>query len=297
VHRRHTLVALALVASLELIGDVCADGRIILIGDEWLLSDDAFNLAPDDVTTLTLNCAGFLAGNSGPILGYSNNPIALSGRALSSLLAEHGYGFTLTTAPPFTLATLMQYDAVWLAGVPGSGTANAQALIDYVHAGGNVLIAGGTGEFGSALGEAFGWTPFLNEFGLALGSDYFPVQSVVTVPVAPPSRSVLQGVSTLVWGYGQFAFAVATEDPATQSLNADFSRWRLGELPVIATYASCPSLCPGDLDGNGTVDAADLSVLLGAWGATGGSADLTCDGIVNAADLGALLGGWGACLG
>lgn len=54
-------------------------------------------------------------------------------------------------------------------------------------------------------------------------------------------------------------------------------------------------LCPADLDDSGAVDAADLSVLLGAWGASGGAADLDQSGAVDAADLSVLLGSWGVC--
>jgi hypothetical protein len=43
---------------------------------------------------------------------------------------------------------------------------------------------------------------------------------------------------------------------------------------------------------DGAVNAADLSLLLGAWGASGGAADLNGDGTVGAADLALLLGGW-----
>jgi hypothetical protein len=52
-------------------------------------------------------------------------------------------------------------------------------------------------------------------------------------------------------------------------------------------------VCLGDLDGNGTVDAADLGAMLSAWGQTGG--DLDADGTTNASDLAALLGNWGPC--
>ncbi|MDZ4755626.1 MAG: hypothetical protein SGJ11_14155 [Phycisphaerae bacterium] len=52
-------------------------------------------------------------------------------------------------------------------------------------------------------------------------------------------------------------------------------------------------LVTGDLDGNGTVNGADLAVLLGAWGAcTGCAADFNDDDLVNGADLAILLGGW-----
>ncbi|MBL9120834.1 MAG: hypothetical protein JNL80_13065 [Phycisphaerae bacterium] len=55
---------------------------------------------------------------------------------------------------------------------------------------------------------------------------------------------------------------------------------------------SCQAVMLGDLDGDGTVAAPDLAILLGAWGATGGSADLNGDGTVGAADLALLLGAW-----
>jgi hypothetical protein len=63
-------------------------------------------------------------------------------------------------------------------------------------------------------------------------------------------------------------------------------------------HAGGPSLCcPGDLDGDGSVAAADLGVLLGAWGPVPGeqAADLDGSGAVDASDLAVLLGAWGVC--
>jgi len=48
---------------------------------------------------------------------------------------------------------------------------------------------------------------------------------------------------------------------------------------------------PGDLNGDGCVDSADLGILLGAWGTPGG--DINGDGTTDAADMGILLGNWG----
>jgi len=53
-----------------------------------------------------------------------------------------------------------------------------------------------------------------------------------------------------------------------------------------------PSL-PEDLDGDGSVGAADLAILLGAWGTAGSAADLDGSGLVDAADLSQLLAAWG----
>lgn len=49
---------------------------------------------------------------------------------------------------------------------------------------------------------------------------------------------------------------------------------------------------PYDLNGDGVVDAADLSTLLAQWGGAG-NADLDGDGLVGAADLAMLLSNWG----
>jgi len=67
---------------------------------------------------------------------------------------------------------------------------------------------------------------------------------------------------------------------------------------VLGLGAAVPAhaQCPGDLNGSGVVDGADLGALLTAWGTQGGSADMTGDGIVDGADLGALLVNWGSCL-
>ncbi len=48
----------------------------------------------------------------------------------------------------------------------------------------------------------------------------------------------------------------------------------------------------GDINGDGAVNAADLGILLGAWGTRDAQSDLNDDGIVDAADLGLLLGAW-----
>jgi hypothetical protein len=55
--------------------------------------------------------------------------------------------------------------------------------------------------------------------------------------------------------------------------------------------------CTGDLTLDGTVNGADLGILLAAWGPCSGScaSDLNRDGVVNGADLGAMLSQWGVC--
>jgi Tol biopolymer transport system component len=58
---------------------------------------------------------------------------------------------------------------------------------------------------------------------------------------------------------------------------------------LVLRHAPSP---PEDLTGDGVVNAADLALLLGAWGTASGSADLDADGTVGPGDLGILLSAW-----
>jgi len=53
--------------------------------------------------------------------------------------------------------------------------------------------------------------------------------------------------------------------------------------------------CVADLNGDGTVDTADLGILIGVFGGSDPNADLNDDGIVDTADLGILIGVFGGC--
>ena len=55
--------------------------------------------------------------------------------------------------------------------------------------------------------------------------------------------------------------------------------------------------CNGDLNLDGTVNGADLGLMLATWGPCSGNCayDLNADGLVNGADLGLLLAAWGPC--
>ena len=61
-------------------------------------------------------------------------------------------------------------------------------------------------------------------------------------------------------------------------------------------YSGGPPPIPGDLNGDGLVNGADLAILLGCWGAVTDPActpsDLNADGQVNGADLSIQLGNW-----
>ncbi len=83
---------------------------------------------------------------------------------------------------------------------------------------------------------------------------------------------------------GWFVTATATREPAGAT-----SEFCMCAVVVAGTL-------PGDLDGDGDVDQADLGILLGDWGCTGGdcAGDVDGDGDTDQADLGALLASYGA---
>jgi hypothetical protein len=54
--------------------------------------------------------------------------------------------------------------------------------------------------------------------------------------------------------------------------------------------------CPADLNDDGTVNGADLTILLGEWGTKDSIFDLNGDGLIDGADLTVLLSNWGECI-
>ena len=82
----------------------------------------------------------------------------------------------------------------------------------------------------------------------------------------------------------------ATGDPIE---NLPFGNWRRINLGRAAWVLAQP--CP-DLNGDGMVDTADLSVLLATWGPCEDCpGDLNFDDSVNAEDLAPLMARWGPC--
>ena len=137
--------------------------------------------------------------------------------------------------------------------------------------------------------------------GLSVGSD-------MTAPVAsfsgdndPNSETMRRIDVTAVvaaWAAGEsnFGFAIT---PEIISGNDDGIEIRASEngnailrprLEVV--FAAAPGIRE-DLNGDGRVDGADLSILLSEWGTPSAVADIDADGFVNGADLAMLLSAWG----
>ena len=82
--------------------------------------------------------------------------------------------------------------------------------------------------------------------------------------------------------------------PGTEMLDFD-GNFIIGQGDILAFKAKyiASGLRWADFSGDGHVDAADLAILLGAWGSSDCLKDLNGDGTVSAPDLSILLGDWG----
>jgi hypothetical protein len=227
-------------------------GILVAIGDEWMLSDRAFSIRPQQTNQLAENIASYFSGNQpanflvisslGPI---NSGPRGVTGPALAAKMQSLGHSWTIDANAPITAANLSHYDGIFFAGVTGSGSSNAAEIGDYIRGGGHVLVMAGTG-IGSAGTEAAAWNPLLNQFGLGFGSQWFALDSnLLNVPVIPSNHPLALGVSAFSWDYGQIAVDLDANDASnTVAIRGDFSQFGNGPQgainDVIAVYASVP---------------------------------------------------------
>jgi len=107
------------------------------------------------------------------------------------------------------------------------------------------------------------------------------------------------------WRVGTTSGPVATEAQLLEVLSDlrgvyIHTEWRTGPDDTNVDNVAIGPRCLGDLNGDGVVNGADLTILLSAWGECPAkdfcAADLNVDGVVNGADLTILLSGWGPCV-
>lgn len=199
-------------------GDAYA-GKVVLANDEWTFTDVGFGAAPIPTTDFVENVtAWFSGGGAGTFHAYSTN-FGLTGVSLAAAMAGAGHTYTTGFSPDFDLPTLLTFDGVFLAG-PGT-TIDTSVLIDYVQAGGNVYLAGGTGGFsGNSSLEAAFWNPFLNAFGLSYGTSFnFVGPGIIPIASGHPIFDGPGGVvSGLYQNNGNDALDIDLLDPRGQVL-------------------------------------------------------------------------------
>lgn len=186
-------------------------GKIVLANDEWTLSNVGFTNDGTNATTFTNNVASWFTGSTSGnnFLAYSSN-FGLTGSTLATVMSTAGNTWTVSTGVTFDLLTLLTYDAVFLAG----DAADNNVLTNYVNAGGNVFLEGGTGV-GGAVAEANRWNPFLNSFGLGFETSYNGVGG--NIPTSS-SHPIFNGVTSLYQNNGNDALDINISDPRAEIL-------------------------------------------------------------------------------
>lgn len=257
-----------------------APGRIVVANDEWTLSDTGF-VAPSDGGIFAVRVAAwFMRGKPGNFLAYSGN-LGLVQSQLGAAMKAAGHTWTVSTTTPFTVTNLLSFDAVFVCG-PVSGFApNNQVLIEYVAAGGCVYLAGGTGQ----VDEATAWSPFLSAYGLRFANGFNGISG--HVPISSP-HPIMQGIDTL---YQLNGSSIIDLEPANAA-NTIVATHSTGA----GLYAVYSTPCVGDINDDGLVNTADLTLLLLRFGQAvvpGSLGDINGDGGVNTTDLTLLLARFG----
>ena len=214
------LIAAAWMFVAAIVGSAPAEaGRIVVANDEWTLSDTGFASAAD-TDTFVLNVASwFTGGGAGTFHAYSTN-FGLTGGSLAATMGGGGHAWTTGTGITWDLPTLLNYDAIFLAG---NSMPDATVLVNYVNAGGNVYVAAGTGGccFASAAAEAAHWNTLLNTFGLGFTSPYNGIAGNIATASTHP---IFSGVSALYQNNGNSILDLNPGDPRNQVLVSAFGQ-------------------------------------------------------------------------
>lgn len=125
------------------------------------------------------------------------------------------------------------------------------------------------------------------------------VFNTITGNAAPLGPAIFHNVASGAGGNLPATFVCwgTSDQSVVQTIVHDFfDNAALGIVFTFPLVEECGApACPADLTGDGSVDGADLGIVLGAWATSNPAADLNDDGIVDGADLGLLLGSWGSC--
>ncbi|MCA9289540.1 MAG: hypothetical protein KDA25_00330 [Phycisphaerales bacterium] len=118
--------------------------------------------------------------------------------------------------------------------------------------------------------------------------------------VCPPGDNELAGCNDDDSACAGFTSTVMVGVSAGNCYKIRVGGWNAGDSGNGTVTITCtPGIpedgCFGDLNGDGVVGPADLSILLSEWGSSSSIADLNHDRNVNSADLAMLLAAWGSC--
>lgn len=181
----------------------CAQGRLVVCGDDWALSSIAFADNTPSTNAYALNVAQAMMGASGNALVKSAHTV-VGFADLGSALTGAGYGFTVDTDATFTLAQLQGYDPVFLMGGIGAAndSGNLGVLTSYIAGGGSVYLGLGTAAFAGPQGEADAWNPLTTLYGITIGNTWYDPYAIIHAVTDPGPHMLRNGVDLLTYGYG-----------------------------------------------------------------------------------------------
>lgn len=207
---RTTVCAAAMVAAASLSSAANA-GTLVVSGDEWQLSNSAYDPYYLAGTTAFANSLADVFGGTTYLLLTGNNGIPQA--SLSQIAAQFtSLGKTVSYSTSFSLAVASGYDAVFHFGQIVSPT----DIAAYVNGGGGAYISLGSGQYGNPVSEAAHWNPMLAQFGLIAGNSWFTDAGFVRANV------VLGPTTSLLWGYGQSIEKLTPESGSVSFIRANF---------------------------------------------------------------------------
>jgi len=229
-----------------------------------------------------------------PIATYASptDPEALNGRPAELYGVGYRGGFTLDTyveTSPFGTPSGDNYTAArnaYPTDYPGGVSEDVSNNISGASVGGETFPQRDVVPF--AIGQAQGVNP-----GEVVP---FDTDFVFTLDLNNPDVTLYLRQAA---DEGKLRFMISSAHPAVKQ-GGEFVNWYtkdnfFGEGFAARLDMTVETLDPivGDINRDGTVDTADLGLLIGAFGTPGDDADLNADGIVDTADLGLLIGNFG----
>ena len=198
---------------LTLVGVTARDGsaNAIVVGHDINTLATTPTIPSGQEPAFAVNVATFLTSGSATknLLLFESNPgDVIRNYAPSVITALTTVGFSVTVTSNYT-TPFTSFDAIFVAqDFPTVSFLNNTTLINYVNGGGDVYLAGGVGP--SAVGEAAGWSTFLNNYGLAFEPTYNGINNVAITSVHP----IFAGITALGSGNGQSIIDLGTNPNA-----------------------------------------------------------------------------------
>jgi hypothetical protein len=243
----------AAVAAAASLASASFAGTLVASGDEWQLSNHAYEAPYAAGTMQFVNSLAATFGGSNYLLLTGNGNVSQSMLSLATAQFQ-SLGKTVSYATTFDLASASAYDAVFHFGQ----SVNTADFAAYVSGGGNAYVSLGAGWWGTAAAEAAVWNPVLAQFGLVAGSEWFPVAGFAKADVTVgPSDSLL-------WGYGQ-----SIEKLTPQSSSQSYVRGTFFGGPEIGLIGSSAVLGGGV---SGVPEPATWALMIAGFGLVGAAA-------------------------